>query len=427
VQGAEYDPGQIEPNLKSRLNRKAGEAMKIVQASLALLLLLLASTAPSRADFKYTETSQMTGGSLLNMMKFVSKFSHGETKKQEKDMLQPTSTTHSVKGDCLRTDNEDGTSQIIDVGHRLVIFIDNNKKTYSTATFDQIKAAIEQAAQQVQQNPQAQQGQDKAVPQDVQLTVKPTIKVTPSGAGRTILEQATNETNVEIDLAMQGTATGSNAPPPGQPNSATFTSAMNMDSYVAPNVTGYDEFAQFYKRLAQEVSWMKIPSMPGIQVDPRAAEGMSELQKNSDALKGFPMLSYVSMTLTATADGQTPAVGSQSNSASSPKASSPSQSPTDLSPSSLESAAMMKGLGGLFGKKKKENDSATTATNTLPPNPHPNPNALMEMTTAVTSFSTSALDGSLFDVPSGFAQIQEDPMQVFSGGVRSSQQPETGK
>ena len=88
---------------------------------------------------------------------------------------------------------------------------------------------------------------------------------------------------------------------------------------------------------------------------------------------------------------------------------------------------MMKGLGGLFGKKKKENDSATTATNTLPPNPHPNPNALMEMTTAVTSFSTSALDGSLFDVPSGFAQIQEDPMQVFSGGVRSSQQPETGK
>ena len=91
--------------------------MKIIQASLASFL-LLASTLPARADFKYTETSQMTGGSMLSMMKFASKFARGDAKKQEKDMLQPSSTTHYVKGDRLRTDNEDGTSQIIDVGGR---------------------------------------------------------------------------------------------------------------------------------------------------------------------------------------------------------------------------------------------------------------------------------------------------------------------
>jgi hypothetical protein len=397
--------------------------MKIIQVSLASFL-LLASTLPARADFKYTETSQMTGGSMLSMMKFVSKFSLGDAKKQEKEMLQPITTAHYVKGDRLRTDNEDGTSQIIDVGGRRVIFIDNNKKTYAVATFDQIKAAMEQAAQQIQHNPQTPQ--EKAAPQDVQLTLKPTIKVMPGGPGRTILDQATNETNVEIDLAMQGTATGADAPPPGRPNSATFTSTMNMDTYVAPNVTGYKEFAQFYRHMAQEVSWMKIPSMPGIQIDPRAAEGMSELQKNSDALKGFPMLSYVSMTLSATADGQTQTLGSQNSSASNPKPSNPPPSHTDDSPSSLESAAVLKGLGGLFGKKKKDNDSAPAAS-TLPPNPHPDPNALMEMTTAVTSFSTSSLDGSLFDIPSGFLEMQEDPMQVFSGGARSSQQPGTKK
>ena len=397
--------------------------MKIIRASLAALL-LLASTAPARADFKYTETSQMTGGSLLTMVKFVSKFSHGDNKKQEKDMLQPTTRTHYVKGDRLRTDNEDGTSQIIDVGGRRVIFIDNNKKTYAVATFDQIRAAMEQAAQQMQQQTQhnPQTPQEKPAPQDVQLTLKPTVKVTPGGAGRTILGQATNETNVEIDLAMQGTATGADAPPPGQPNSATFTSTMHMDTYVAPNVTGYLEFAQFYRRLGEEVSWMKIPSMPGIQIDPRAAEGMSELQKNSDALKGFPMLSYVSMTLSATADGQTQPVGSQNTGASNPNASNPPPSQTDNSPSSLESAAVLKGLGGMFGKKKKDNDSAPAAS-TLPPNPHPDPNALMEMTTAVTSFSTDSLDAGLFDIPSGYAQVQEDPMQVFGGGARPSQQP----
>src|SRR5579872_521318 len=402
--------------------------MKIVQASLASFL-LLASTVPARADFKYTETSQMTGGSLLNMVKFVSKFSRGDAKKQEKDMLQPTSTTHYVKGDRLRTDNEDGTSQIIDVAGRRVIFIDNNKKTYAVATFEQIQAAMEQAAQQAQQQMQQNQQtpQDKAVPQDVQLTVKPTVKVIPGGAGRTILDQPTNETKVQIDLAMQSTATGASAPPPGQPNSATFTSTMNMDTYVAPSVTGYTEFAQFYRRMAQEVPWMKIPSMPGLQIDPRAAEGMSELQKNSDALKGFPMLSYVSMTMSATADGQTQTVGAQDNSASNAKASNPPPSQSDNSPSSLESQAVLKGLGGLFGKKKKDNDSAPAANSTLPPNPHPDPNALMEMTTAVTSFSTASLDGSLFDIPSGFAQMQEDPMQVLTEGARSSQQQGTKK
>ncbi len=397
--------------------------MKATRVLIAVFL-LLGLNVPARADFKYTETSQMTGGSMLAMMKFVSKFSRGDAKKQEKEMLQPISTTHYVQGDRLRTDNEDGTSQIIDVRGRRVIFIDNNKKTYAVATFDQIKAAMEQAAQQVQQNPQTPQ--EKAVPQDVQLTLKPTIKVMPGGAGRTILDQATNETNVEIDLAMQGTATGADAPPPGQPNSATFTSTMNMDTYVAPNVTGYTEFAQFYRRMAQEVSWMKIPSMPGIQIDPRAAEGMSELQKNSDTLKGFPMLSYVSMTLSATANGQTQTLGSQDSSASNSKPSNPPPSRTDDSPSSLESAVVMKGLGGLFGKKKKDNDSAPAAS-TLPTNPHPDPNALMEMTTAVTSFSTSSLDGSLFDIPTGFLQTQEDPMQVFSGGARSAQPPGTKK
>lgn len=397
--------------------------MKIVQASLASLL-LFAVTAPVRADFKYTETSQMTGGSLLTMMKFASKFARGDAKKQEQEALQPTSTTHYVKGDRLRTDNQDGTSQIIDVAGRRVIFIDNNKKTYAVATFDQIQAAMEQAAQQMQQQMQQnpQMAQEKAAPQDVQLTLKPTIKVTPVGAGRTILDQATNETKVQIDLAMQGTATGASAPPPGQPNSATFTSTMNMDTYVAPSVSGYKEFAQFYRRMAQEIPWMKIPSMPGLQIDPRAAEGMSELQKNSDALNGFPMLSYVSMTMSATADGQTQTAGSQNSSASNAKPSNPPPSQTDSSPSSLESQALMKGLGGLFGKKKKDNDSAAPAAGTLPPNPHPDPNALMEMTTAVTAFSTSSLDASLFDVPSGFQQMQEDPLQVFTGGARSSQQ-----
>src|SRR4029077_11770060 len=264
------------------------KAMRTFRALLAVLL-LMASTAPARADFKYTETSQVTGGALIGMVKFASVFARGDAKKQEQQALQPTTTTHYLKGNRLRTDHSDGTVQIIDLDGRRVIAIDLNKKTYAVATFDEIKAALEQAQERMQQQ-MKENPQQKQQLQDAQIKLTPTIHVTPGTGSRVILNQPTNETKVEMDLAMQAAVTGPNAPPPGQPNSATMNYTMNMDTFVAKGVSGYQEFAQFYRRMAQEVNWMKLPAM-NIQIDPRVAQGMSELQQNSDALKGFPLLS----------------------------------------------------------------------------------------------------------------------------------------
>ena len=179
-----------------------------------------------------------------------------------------------------------------------MIAIDLNKKTYAVATFDQIQAAMQQAMQrmqqQMQQNPQ--QAQQRSSCRTRRSRSLPRSTSRPALAAAVILNQPTNETKVQMDIAMQAIATGANAPPPGQPNSATATYSMNMDTFVAPGVAGYQEFAQFYRRMAQEVNWMKLPAM-NVQIDPRVAQGMSELQQNSDALKGFPLLSYVSMTI----------------------------------------------------------------------------------------------------------------------------------
>lgn len=398
--------------------------MRTFRALLATLL-LLASTVPVRADFKYTETSQVTGGALVGMVKFASVFARGDAKKQEQQALQPTTTTHYLKGNRLRTDRPDGTAQIIDLDGRRVIAIDLNKKTYAVATFDEIKAAIEQAQQRMQQQMQQdpQQRQQMQQMQDAQIKLTPTIHVTPGTSSRVILNQPTNETKVQMDLAMQATATGPNAPPPGQPNSATMTYVMNMDTFVAKGVSGYQEFAQFYRRMAQEVNWMKLPAM-NVQIDPRVAQGMSELQQNSDSLKGFPLLSYVSMTMAATADGQ------QAGSPNAAQNQQPSNPPPSSSTNSSDStslgnpsAVMMKSLGNLFGKKKQDNSSASSnQAGAPPPNPNSNPNALIEITTQVSSFSDSSLDGSLFDIPAGYTQVQEDPSQVFGGGSSQQQQ-----
>jgi hypothetical protein len=186
----------------------------------------------------------------------------------------------------------------------------------------------------------------------------------------------------------------------------TFT--MTMDTFVAPSVSGYQEIGEFYKKMAKEVNWVP-PS--NIHVDPRMTQGMSELQKNSDALKGLPMLSYITM-------GIPPQPGSNPNgtqTSSNPPSNDNSKS-TDSGSSvpTSGSDAVVKGLGSLFNKRKKQqDDNAKAGTPAPPPNPNPDPNALMEMTTQVSSFSDSPLDASLFDIPAGFTQVQADANQML--------------
>jgi hypothetical protein len=375
-------------------------------------LLLLSSTTPARADFKYTDTTQITGGALLGMAKFASMLSK-DARKQEQEALQPTTTTHYVKGDRLRTERSDGTIQIVDLDARRIIEIDTQKKIYYVATFDEIKAAVQQAQQnmqqQVQQNPQLK---------NAQVTVTPTFRFTPGTGSRVILNEPTTETKVQMDIQMQAQGAGQMpTPPPGQPagpNSATYS--MSIDMFVAPSVMGYQEITQFYRRMAQDVNWVP-PS--NFRIDPRMSQGMVELQKNGEALKGFPLLSYMSMTIGL--PGQPPP-----NAAQDPGGKSPSPSAGNTPPSSdppdAATGAMLKSLGGFFGKKQQTNAPAQTSQGAnLSPNPNPPPNSLMDMTTQVTAFSDSSLDSSLFEIPTGYTRVQGDPAQIL--GKQQPQPP----
>jgi len=396
--------------------------MKPVQTTLAVVLLVQSLALPARADFQYTETSQVTGGALMGMMKFAGVFARGDAKKQEQQLTQPTSTTHYVKGGHLRTDNVDGTSQIIDLEGKRVISINNMNKTYAVATFDQIRDAMQKAMQNLQAQQDTQPKQNPEA-QNPQLNITPTVKVTPGTGNRVILGQSTNETKFEMDITMQATGTGPNAPPPGQPNSVTMTT--NMDTFVAPSVSGYGEFAEFYRRMAKEVNWMTLP--PNIHVaDPRVSQSMAELQQNSGALKGLPMLSYVNMGMVPVvqangSDSSTSAAQTQTAPPPAQTNSNTSGSSSDSIPTS-PSAALAKGLGGLFAKKKaQQQNSGSTDQNgsaqagAAPANPNSNPNDLIEITTQVTKFSDSSIDSSVFDVPAGYTQVQVDPALIMAG------------
>jgi hypothetical protein len=381
--------------------------MNLAGKSLSILLVLPLVSTPAFADFKYTDTSQITGGALMGMANFAAKFS-----KDSRAAMQPITTTHYIKGNKLRTDGSDGSIQIIDLDGRRVISIDNEKRTYSVATFDQIKEAMEKARADAEAKAKENPGNKKDAAEAQQLQVTPKITVLPGSGSRVIQGQQTNETRIKMDMEMQ--AQNANGQPaqaaqPGQPNSITFT--MTMDTFVAPSVSGYQEVGEFYRKMAKEINWVP-PS--NIHVDPRMSQGMSELAKNSDALKGLPLLSYTTMSIPPQPGQATNTAQTSNTSSSDSSKSTDSGSSTPTSPSD----AMVKGLGSLFGKKKKQqDDNAKAGTPAPPPNPNPDPNALMEMTTQVSSFSDSPLDASLFDIPAGYTQVQGDPNQMLLAPV----------
>ena len=96
--------------------------MNLVRKSMSILLVLPMIATPALADFKYTDTSQITGGALMGMANFAAKFS-----KDSRAAMQPITTTHYIKGNKMRTDGSDGSIQIIDLdgrrfGHHFTIF-----------------------------------------------------------------------------------------------------------------------------------------------------------------------------------------------------------------------------------------------------------------------------------------------------------------
>jgi hypothetical protein len=347
---------------------------------------LILASLPAYGDFKYTESSKVTGGAMAGLAKFAGTFS-----KQARQGMQPTQTTTYVKGNVMRKDEADGHIQIIDLDGRRIISIDNQKQTYWIMTFDQMKAALEQARQNVQAEKAAQPQAQSDQPQ-VQMT--PKVEVTPTGKTATVLNLPASEVLMRIDMEMSSTD------PRAQGQSASMW--VKTNSWITPNIPGYDELQAFNQKLAKELAWAPGQIMGG---NPQMSQGMAQLRQNAGALKGFPLVQYVSMGMAA--NGQTAPQGEQAQPAQTP----PSQPSTQIN---SPSDAITKGLGSMiggFGRKKKQqqDQSAQGASGGdsagLPPAPPATPGSFMDMTVQVTGYSSDSLDAGLFSIPSGYTQV----------------------
>src|SRR5437660_6308797 len=198
---------------------KQSDRKRAIAGTLVGALLLSLST-PCFADFQYTETSKITGGAAAGAMKFVGVFS-----KDAKQATQGSTATISFKGNKMRREDSLGQVEIIDLDGRPITHIDTKKKTYSTMTFDEMRAQMEEARKKAAEQ-QAKHNKDQG-----NVKIVPKIQITAGTGSKKLLDYTAKEMKVRVDMEMQS----------DDPKAKGQTANMwvNSDSWIAP-VKGYD-------------------------------------------------------------------------------------------------------------------------------------------------------------------------------------------
>jgi hypothetical protein len=331
-------------------------------------IFMIAAGLPVFGDFSYEETSKVTGGMMAGVIKVAGAFS--------KQAREPMVSTVAVKGDRMVHWSQHHAS-IIDLNRETITDVNLDKKQYSVLTFAQMKQAMEEMSQKMKSSPDAQRA-------DVHFKVS----AKDTGEKKAIAGFDTHE--MILTMEMEGTDQQT-----GNKGGMVITS----DMWLAPKMAGYSEIADFYKRMSQKLDW--TPSGMGILGSrPDMVKGMAELNKEGAKLNGVPVLQVVKMG--AHAEGQ-PQNGQA--------AQAPQQQDQQADKPSIGS--ILGGhLGGL-GRKKKDQDQAQSGGEggAAPQGSGDASGSLMEMTMEMSGFSSAPVDGSRFEVPAGFKQVEPDSMQ----------------
>lgn len=338
-------------------------------AVLALALLPCAALA----DFSYQEKTQVTGGALLKMMRFMP----GAGKIKEPVYSQ----VYLQQNRLARV--SDREVDIIDLGKEMMLHIDLEKKTYSAITFDEYRKAVAAMAEKMAQ----QMGnKNQQVVADMRLSVRD------GGENKVIQSLPAKLMKLHLEMDLKD-------PKSGQ----IMTTTIDMDEWRTPRVAGYEQVQAFYMAFAEKVG-MGPESMRTMQLamgQAGTAEGMARLAKEASKLEGVPLVQVTRMMGLGIdmPDVEMP-TGAEMGGAAAESAAG----------AALGRLGRLGGLGGLGRRKKQEEP---------PPPPRKadaakkEPGVLLEATTENSNFSTASVDPAKFAVPAGFKEVEHEMKKVL--------------
>ena len=333
--------------------------------------------SPLLADFTYQETSTITGGVMMSMMRIAGAFS--------KQAREPIQATVAVKGDRMvhRTATH---ASVIDLSSGTITSIVFQKKQYSVMTFEEMKQMMEQMSQKAQKSQKSDQAEMK-------------FKVSANATDKSKQVAGLEAKEMILKMEMEGTDKES-----GQKGGMTVTT----DMWIARGVPGYQEVRDFQKRMAERLNWTPGGNM--FMSDPKVSQGMAEVAREAAKVDGMPVQQFVSMGMA----GQPGAAGAPADGSAAPQQQQQQQQaqsqPAAPPPTSIGGAlGRLGGLGGL-GRKKPAADQPAPASNGPAGGGQASgaPGSLLEMTTELSSFSAGPADASLFEVPAGFKKVDTD-------------------
>jgi len=166
-------------------------------------------------------------------------------------------STVAVRGSRMaRSDDKSG--QIIDLTEERIYQLDMKKKEYTVVTFDEMRAQLQQAREQLAAQTEETREETPAAAEEQEIEVD--VDVTETGKTKSIAGYDTREVILTLTLREKGKTLEQGG-----------GVVMTSDMWLAPKIAALDELAEFQRKFAQAVFGQAIG------IDPRQANGISAI------------------------------------------------------------------------------------------------------------------------------------------------------
>lgn len=353
-------------------------AAAVVSAGLVAVL----AAGPAHAqDVTVQSTSQLKlGGAMGSMMRMM-----GGSKENVE--------TSSISGHKMRMD-QGKTATIIDVDAGTITTLNNDKKTYSTMTFEQLAQAMAAAQAQMKESYEQSKKESQAKGEDApRMDFKYDVKVDRTGEKQKIAgydaERAFLTLQVETRAAEDQKSEMQEA----------GTMVVLEDIWLsssAPGAATKKEFEAAYAKRAKTDLGNQFKALAMVfGQNPEAKEALSAASKEMQKLDGMPLRTtvYLALVPPGMKFDRDLALGGGSD---------------DAKKGDEASGKKKGGLGGFMGKLAAKAAAAQAGSDDSDQKAAPKQGTLFTMITEVKDIKVGAVPASAFSVPAGYREIKPD-------------------
>ncbi len=313
--------------------------------------------------------------------------------------MHDIATTTYLQGHRLRTETA-ASGMVIDLDAERIINIDHKQKTYSSTTFAEMMAAMEQARASAEQSRAKEQAKEKkrapAAEKQDSVNVKYHVAVDRTGQRERVAGYDAERVFLTITLEAEAT-------PEGKKTEQVGSMVFFIDQWIAANTPQKGAYAEFYKSYSQKLGREFRGQVQGMQAafasDARLKDGFEAAGKEMQKLQGVALRSttHVALVPANTAFDRKQALDGAASSAAAAKAD-----------DATKEDKPKKGFGGLMGalKKTAEEMGKQQDNKDAKKDEPPKQTTLMVLVDEVKSISTGSVSAEMFAAPAEYKEVK---------------------